>query len=475
MRRSTLLLPLALLLASPVHALSDGAKGLDCKVTATFDQTPLAKALAQVAEQCGVGLAIDGKVEGTLDATFQKVPVALVLQRFTADRPSEARLENGVLSYRQRPAAPLAITTPTPPTPPAAPTTPAAPGVFSGPTLPALPAAPSAPKAPTAPTAPVPPSGGGLGVEFVDGDGDGDVQVRIGPTPEHEGEDEEEGYGGRHDVVMQGDAEVKAGEAVRDVVALRGSARLQSGSHAREVVAVLGDVEVGPGVEVDREVVAILGDVTVGPGAHIGRGVASLGGRLDISPGATVKGDRVRIALPGRNALQAALGTAESAGRVISPLLFIGSLFAEFAIYFALGLVVLGLWPHRLERVALAMETTPARSFAIGVVGMVASPLGLLLLAITIVGLVLLPFGLLALGMASVLGFSALAVVLGKRLPQGDRARPPVLQLALGTLILVGVTRLPWIGAVCFVFAGLLALGAALGTRFGQPELPPAA
>jgi hypothetical protein len=80
----------------------------------------------------------------------------------------------------------------------------------------------------------------------------------------------------RDDRVNTGDVTVGPGQRRRDVVALRGNIRMEAGSSARQVTAVLGSVELEPGVTVEQEVVAVGGNVHVSPGAHVGKDAVSV-------------------------------------------------------------------------------------------------------------------------------------------------------------------------------------------------------
>jgi hypothetical protein len=146
-----------------------------------------------------------------------------------------------------------------------------------------------------------------------------------------------------------------------------------------------------------------------------------------------------------------------------------GWLVVEFAIYFALGLIVMSLWPRRLERVAQAVRLTPARSTAIGLLGMIAIPLLAVLLAITIIGLVLWPVEFMAVAVGSVIGYAALAVLVGRRMPPKWKLTP-VGQLAVGAALITLLTHIPVLGALASFAGWVVAFGAVLSTRFGQND-----
>jgi len=272
------------------------------------------------------------------------------------------------------------------------------------------------------------------------------------------------------DRVVAGDVNIGPGERVDDVVSLHGNVTLAPGSRARDVGALSGSIDIGSGAQVDGDVTAIGGDVRVASGARIEGDAAAIGGKVVVAPGATVHGNRanVNLSLGGLPAL--ALPAAHAAHS--SPVLHLGFLAAEFAVCFALGLVFLLVWPRGLERVAHALKAAPARSVAIGLLGTVGLPMLALLLTITVVGMVLLPVEGLLVTVGSLLGFSALALLIGRKLPIRRRLTP-VGQLAVGTALMTVAINIPRVGGVVLVLAWIVVLGAVLATRFGSQDAGP--
>lgn len=278
------------------------------------------------------------------------------------------------------------------------------------------------------------------------------------------------GNGNGHDRVSTGSVTIGPGEHVRDLVALRGNATLGPGAHAREVTAVMGSVEIGPGAIVDREVTAVGGNVHVASGARVGKSATSVGGKVFVDPGALVHGEQVGVSLPGIPALPG-IPPPERHVRHNSGWIGLGYLLLTFAVSFALGLVLQMVFPRRLERVVQALNATPARSLAIGLLGMFTLPLLGILLTVTLVGIVLVFAEALLVAVGTVLGFAALAVLIGRKipLPRGHKATP-VGQLAIGTAAITLVARLPNVGGVLMAIGWVVVFGAVLATRFGQQD-----
>jgi hypothetical protein len=287
-------------------------------------------------------------------------------------------------------------------------------------------------------------------------------------------------------LTKSGNVTVGPGERRRDVVALRGNVRMQAGSAARQVTAILGSVELEPGVSVDREVVAIGGDVHVSPGAHVGRDAVSIGGQVIIDPGGTVDGEEVSVSVPGLLGVVGLLGGGSPEAREVervSPALKVGHALAKYVVFFVLGLLVLLLAPARLDSVSATLSRQPAKVVLAGLLGTLAMPVLTVLLVVTLVGIPLVAVQVLAVLLAGLVGFTALAMLVGRALPLHPRRAAAVIQLALGTALVVLVSEIPVVGAMAWVTGWLFVFGAVIRSRFGQPQpgaplptsVPPAA
>ena len=276
------------------------------------------------------------------------------------------------------------------------------------------------------------------------------------------------------DRVRAGDITVAPGERVGDVVALRGSVRLAPGSSARQATAILGSVEVEPGATVDEDVVAIAGEVHVFPGAHVAGDVVSIGGEVVADPGAALDGDDVSVSIPGLHHLAGFVGSRpHGPSAEISPLLWALRVLAKFAVFFALALLVLVFAPGRLEVVASGLARRPLQVLLAGLLGTVALPVIALLLVVTIVGIPLVAVQAVVVLVAAVLGYSALALFLGRAAPLRAGKAAAVRQLALGTALVVAVSEIPVVGWLAMVSAWLVVFGSVLRTRFGQAQAAP--
>ncbi|MBK9517159.1 MAG: hypothetical protein IPO09_07335 [Anaeromyxobacter sp.] len=268
-----------------------------------------------------------------------------------------------------------------------------------------------------------------------------------------------------------GDVVVEAGQETRDVHAVGGSVTLKSGAEAREVVAVGGSVTLEAGASA-RQVVAVGGDVRVGPGASIEQDAVSVGGRVQVDPSGDVGGQRTAVAIPGISGLLGKLSDRLDDSDS-SPGWSLAGALAKYAVYLALALLLLTVFPRRIEAVAASVVADPVKSLLAGLLGLLAQPFVTILLVVTLVGIPLVLVQVLGVLVAGVFGFTALAWWLGRQLPLKVSRGAVVLQLALGLGIIFLLTQIPVLGWLVWAAALMASFGAVLRTRFGQAGVLP--
>ncbi len=297
-----------------------------------------------------------------------------------------------------------------------------------------------------------------------------DAEERARAARERRDEGESRSSGDR---VLHGDQVIGAGERARDVVTLGGSVRLEPGAVAQQVTAIMGSVEVGPGASVDREAVAIGGDVHIAPGARVGADAVSVGGKIVIDDGGEVEGSQTSVVVPGLGGILTLIGTHPFESRHDSTLWRLGSALGQFAVFFLLGFLVLMLFPRRIESVTGSLVNAPVKAVLTGILGTIAMPVVILLLVVTIVGIPFIAVIALGVAVAVVMGYTALALHFGRALPFRFVRGAPIVQLAIGTAILVAIGQIPVFGFLAWTAAWLFVLGVVLRTRFGQPPTAP--
>jgi len=276
------------------------------------------------------------------------------------------------------------------------------------------------------------------------------------------------GHGGSSQVT-RGDKVIGPGERAGEVVALTGSVRLGEGATAEQVVAVLGSVELAPGANVDGEVVAVGGDIHVAPGAHVSGEAVSVGGKIVIAPGGAVEGEQVSIDVPGLGSTLALFGSRPWTGGQRTPLVTVAHALIQFAVFFGLGLLLLVVFPRRVDALAAAVSQEPLKAVLTGILGTLALPVLALLLVVTIVGIPLVAVLVLGVLVAAMVGYTALALHLGRVVPFYFERGAPILQLAIGTALLVAIGQFPVLGPLAWMAGWLFVFGIVLRTRFGRP------
>jgi hypothetical protein len=322
-------------------------------------------------------------------------------------------------------------------------------------------AAPALPKPPSPSAAPLPPA------------------APEPATPDAELESDRHWRRSAAKIHIGGDVTVTEDERVTDpVVAVGGS------------VTVLGHV--------DDDVVAVGGSVHLGPKAVVLGDVTTIGGRVDQAPGSNIRGrvNEVRFGAPHLDIHPRALFFGPFDGwnlfsgwfRLVGTVLRVG-------IVLLLAMLVLLIAERPVERIGERAAREPWLS---GFTGLLAQllfvpvlVLTVVVLAVSIIGiplLVLVPFGLLAFLLAVLVGFSGVALRIG-RWAVGT-SRPPFVALAVGVTLVAAVGLLArglalvpaplwpltWMVGVAGFFVEYVAwtvgLGAALLTRFGSRGLP---
>ena len=265
-----------------------------------------------------------------------------------------------------------------------------------------------------------------------------------------------------------------------------------------DVVAVLGSVDVDG--RVTGDVVSVGGSVELGPEAVVEGEVVVVGGTLESAPGARIEGGVEEVAWGGPDVHMRGpdfhAPFLEGVGGLIMTVIWVVVLGALAALMYLLA-------RRPVERMAYRISESPWKAALVGLVAQIlffpVLVLSIVLLAISIIGIPLLlavPFALVALAIGMLIGFTAVARVLGSAAEsrfgwQHDNPFVSVL-IGVGLIMLVsffasalGVAGGPLgvfaiiLGILGFVLqyaAWTVGLGALLltrfGTRYGWGEAP---
>jgi hypothetical protein len=247
-----------------------------------------------------------------------------------------------------------------------------------------------------------------------------------------------------------------------DVLVQAGTVEFATGSTVAGSVYVVGGEVVLNGT-ITGDLVVLDGQVTLGPQAVV-EGDLRLGGAgaMQSAETAVVQGETI-TGLALSQTRPESTGWDDAARRLVGALLLA-----------ALG----GLWarrrPHALHHVAEAATVHWPAAGALGLLALLVLPVLLVMMAFTVV---LLPLVLL-LGLAIFLALGMGIIALGNWLGEwfwAWRKWPdaPGWTTFGGTLLLVGLFHVPWLGNGLFLVTAVLLFGAVLLSRFGTRSFEP--
>jgi hypothetical protein len=316
---------------------------------------------------------------------------------------------------------------------PEQPDTKAAPAVPSAPPTPAVPT-PSAPMlAPlAAPAAPSPP------------------QVPGSTTPSDDESDATKDGNVEDRVVAGGRTVVEANEVVQDLVVMGGSADVY-GLVKGDLSVFGGAATLRKGARVEGDASVLGGKLDIEDGAHISGGVGVLGGKVDREKGAHV-GGKIH---------EAAKAAAKEGGSLLNAA---GRALTRTALLFVFGAVLLALATRRMEDLEKEIAARPMRTFALGIVGTILTGLVFIVLCVTLVGIPLAVIGALVFAFATYVGIAAGLTTLGGALIHHKTANAYA-HLALGCLLYLVGSSLPFIGGFVTATLVLIGIGAIFATR----------
>ncbi len=247
-----------------------------------------------------------------------------------------------------------------------------------------------------------------------------------------------------------------AGAEGRTIVKFGRDLVVEEGMRVREAVSIGGNVTVD-GV-VDHDVVAVADSVTLGPRAVVGRNVVSVGGVIEKAEGAEVRGDLVEVDIPGISSVLSSIskGGWEGLWWVLGIIAFIA-----FIGFLALSLLIVALLPAPVGLISAAVEEHTLKVSLWGLLGvMLIVPLAVFL-AISVIGIVLIPLEVILVVCAFLVGYIAIARLIGKKVTEALKrpGQPMLLETFSGLIILWLIGWVPVLGWIVKAVAALLGMG----------------
>jgi uncharacterized RDD family membrane protein YckC len=280
-------------------------------------------------------------------------------------------------------------------------------------------------------------------------------------------------------------------EHTDSVVAVLGSAT--SEGDANQVVAVVGNVRVtGPvrdsavavlgSVYVDspirHDVVAVFGNVELGSHAEVGGDVVSVFGTVTRDPAALIHGDVDNVFDLDVSGVHGIKGVGWLDVWVKKCLLYGRPLALSSGLDWAwtLALIMLAFYAllalmfrPSVENCVHTLETQPGQTAIAALLGMLLTPVLLVLLCITVIGIAAVPFVIMALFCMSLFGKAVMLAWLGGRIA-GRRPGPsghPALAVLVGGVVALALYVIPVIGFLVYKLLGFFGFGAVLYTMIG--------
>ena len=252
----------------------------------------------------------------------------------------------------------------------------------------------------------------------------------------------------------------------RERVAFGDVVRVDRGEELDDVVAFGSDIVIEG--RVTGNATAFGGNVRVLNTGMVAGDAVSFGGRVLVAPGGRVLGDRVALEDPTGTTTSVAAATPAK-GTVHSMLSVLYHRLVLLLSFAGAGILVIGLFPQRVERVAQGLELSPIWN---GIVGVTVSTVVVVfsaLFALVTLGLGA-PVSLLAMGLlgaAWLFGFVGLCQAIGDRLPFANKPQGRWLTFLVGTILLSCIGTLPWVGWLVVISASMVGVGASITSRFG--------
>jgi uncharacterized RDD family membrane protein YckC len=264
--------------------------------------------------------------------------------------------------------------------------------------------------------------------------------------------------------ISQGDA--------RQVVAVAGNARVTGPVHD-SAVAVLGSVYVDS--PVDQDVVAVFGNVELGPHADVGGDVVAVFGTVTRDPAALIHGDVDNVfdldvsgvhGISGVGWLDIWIKKCLLYGRPLAVSSGLEWAWTLALIMLAFYAVLALMFRSSVDDCVHTLETQPGRTALAALLGMLLTPVLLVLLCITVIGIAAVPFVVMALFCMSLFGKAVVLAWLGGRII-GRRPGPtghPALAVLIGGAVALALYVIPVIGFMVFKLLGFFGFGAVLYT-----------
>ena len=243
----------------------------------------------------------------------------------------------------------------------------------------------------------------------------------------------------------------------RSIIKIGSDVHIEKDMRVEDAVAVGGSVYVD-GI-VDGDAVAVGGTIHLGEESIIHGDAVTVGGTIEKAEGAMIYGTTVDVGSFDFENIFAGkhfFGGHRGIPKIFTIIPLIG--------LFALVLLLSVLIPAELGTVASNIKNEPIIMFLWGMLGVILIVPLAVMLAISIIGIALIPLEVLAVFLASLIGYIAVAIIIGKKLLRALNKDNPsvILSAILGVLILWLVGLIPIFGSIVKAIAWIIGFGAVI-------------
>lgn len=394
----------------------------DPAVTLDLDGVPRGEALNRLAKAAGWSIVVTAPSGDPVNLHVADQPADKVLELLLADGRYVARRDANLLAI-----APDKSDAAAPPVPP----------------VPPPPPVPAAPPPSAAPAPPAPPS-----------------------VPRTLPDDEDDD--GLDRTVTGGSLRIEKGEVVHDVTVMGGNLDVW-GTVSGDLSVMGGNVHIHRGARVKGDAALIGGTLTMDTDTAIEGDVRVLGGKLERETGAKIGGEvhdgmskvkehKKKHGKGAKDDDEPRSSTPASLARRVADAV------NGAALLFVFGSVLLALAPARMDQLKLQIASRPMRTFATGVVSVIAGVVVLCAACVTIIGIPVAIVGLLAAVLATFAGICSVLETVGAAL-LAHRTKNPYVHLAFGGLLFLLSGAIPYVDGLVTLVVVLTAVGSVVSTR----------
>ena len=246
----------------------------------------------------------------------------------------------------------------------------------------------------------------------------------------------------------------------RSIIKVGSDVHIEKDMRVDDAVAVGGSVFV-EGI-VDGDAVAVGGTVHLGEEAIVHGDAVTVGGTIEEAEGSMVYGTTVDVGSFDLKEIFENNHFFDGHQGILG--IPMGLKFIPLIGLFALVLLLAALIPTELSTVAYNIKNEPIMMFLWGILGIILIVPLAVMLVISIIGIALIPLEILAIFLATLIGYIAVAIIIGKKLLRALNKDNPavILSAILGVLILWFIGLIPILGGIVKAIAVIIGFGAVI-------------